>query len=122
LLDQARDVVGVEPDGGSEMDGAQLAALDEALHGSWVNVQEAGGLVRRQERRVVGGRCGGDVALSSCAATPARGAFGRFVGPSRSLSFRALRSLDRLVRRRVVGLEEGELTCMEPHSTRVTYQ
>jgi hypothetical protein len=41
LLDQARDVVGVEPDGASEMDCAQLAALDEPLHCSWMNVERS---------------------------------------------------------------------------------
>jgi hypothetical protein len=122
LLDQARDVVGVEPNGGSEMDGAELAALDEPLHGAWVNVEQVSRLVRRQERCAVGGRCGDEVALSCCAATPASSAFGKFVGPSRFLSRRSLRSLDRLVLRRVVVVEEGELACVEPHPSRVTYQ
>jgi hypothetical protein len=121
-LDQARDVVRVEPNGASEPDGAQLAALDEPLDSSWVNVEKVGRLVRRQESCAVGDRCGGDVALSCCAATPRSSAFGSFVGPSRSLSRRPLRSLDRLGLRRAVGLEEGELTCVEPHSSRVTYQ
>jgi hypothetical protein len=122
LLDQARDVVGVEPHGASEMDGAQLAALDEPLHCSRMNVEKVGRLVCRQKSCVVGGACGDEVALSSCAATPASGAFSRFVGASRSLSRRALWSLARLVLPRLAGLEEGELTCVEPHSTRVTYQ
>ncbi len=122
-LDQSGDVVRVESDGASEMDGAELAALDEPLDRSWVNAEKVGRLVRRQERRVVGGGCGCDVTLSWCAATPASSAFGRFVGASRSLSRCALRSLARLVIRRVVGVEEGELTCMEPHLARwVTYQ
>jgi hypothetical protein len=121
-LDQARDVVRVEPDGASEPYGAQLAALDEPLHGSWVDVEKLGRLVRRQERCVVCGGFGGDVALSSCAATPRSCAFGRLVGPSPSLSPCPLRSFDRLGLRRAVGLEEGELTYVEPHATRVTYQ
>jgi hypothetical protein len=122
LLDQARDVVGVEPDGASEMDCAQLAALDEPLHCSWMNVEKVGRLVRRQKSCVVGGASGDDVALSWCAATAASDAFSRFVGASRSLSRRALWSLARLVLRRLADLEEGELTCVEPHSSLVTYQ
>jgi len=114
-LDQAGDVVRVEPDGASEMNGAQLAPLDEALHGSGMDVEEIGGLVRRQESWLVCGRCGGSVVSTCCAARRACSAFGRFVVVGRSLSFSALRSLDRLVLRRVVGLEEGELTCVEPH-------
>jgi hypothetical protein len=114
-LDQARDVVRVEPDGASEMDGRQLAALNQPLHCSWVDVEKVGRLVRCQERGVVGRRCEADVALSPCAATPASTAFGRFVGPSRSLSRRPLRSRDRLVLRRVLAVEEGELTCVKPH-------
>jgi hypothetical protein len=122
LLDQARDVVGVEPDGASEMDGAQLAALDEPLHCSRMNVEKVGRLVRRQKGCVVGGASGDEVALSSCAATPASGAFSSFVGASRSLSRRALWSLARLVLPRLAGLEEGELTCVGSHSSPVTYQ
>jgi hypothetical protein len=115
-FDQARDVVRVEADGASEMDGAQLAALDEALHGSGMDVEEIGGLVRGQEPSLVGGSCGGSAASSWCAATRACSTFGRFVALGRSLSFSALWSLDRLVLRLVVGREEGELTCMEPHT------
>jgi hypothetical protein len=114
-LDQACDVVRVEPDGASEMDGAQLAALDEALHRSGMDVEDIGGLICRQEPWLVGGRCGGGVASPRRAATRACSAFGRFVVLGRSLSFGGFRSLDRLVLRRLVGLEEGELTCVEPH-------
>jgi hypothetical protein len=121
-LDQVRNVVWVEPDGPSEADGAQLAALDEALHGSGVDVEKSGRLIRGQEPCLVPGSRGGSAARSCCSAPPACSTFGRFVAGSRSLSFSTLRSLDRLVLRRVAGLEEGELTCVQLHSDGVTYQ
>jgi hypothetical protein len=48
---QCADVPGVESDGASEVDGRELASLDESLHRSRVDVQERRGLVGRQERR-----------------------------------------------------------------------
>ena len=110
----------VEPHGASQMYSAELAALDKPLHRSWVNVEKVGRLIRRQERGVV--RCRIELALSRRAARSLSCAFGRFVGRSRPLSRRLLRRLGRIVPRQVVGLEEGELTCVESHARRVTYQ
>jgi hypothetical protein len=103
----------VEPHGASQMDGAELAALDEPLHCSWVNMEKVGRLIRRQERGAV--RCRIEMALSRRAARSPSSVFDRFVGRSRPLS-RRLSRVGRPVPRPLVRLEEGELTCVESHS------
>jgi hypothetical protein len=57
--DQAAKVVGIESHRTAKVDGHKLAALDEALDRSGMDVQEFGGLMGRQKRwsgRVAGGR------------------------------------------------------------------
>jgi transcriptional regulator with XRE-family HTH domain len=114
-VNQAGDVARIESHSASEVHRAELAAVDEALDRSRVDVEECCGFDRRQKRRLVGGRRRGRAILSCCAAALPRGAFGSFVAPSRSLSRRAppgvvLRRLGRLV-----GVEEGELARVKPH-------
>lgn len=48
---QIGEVGWIEADGGAEVDGAQLSALDEALDGPGMDAKEAGCLLRREERR-----------------------------------------------------------------------
>lgn len=82
-LDEAGEVFRVKTDGAPEVDGAEFAALDQALDRSRMDVEKIGGLVRRQQRWGVGGR-------ASVAA--ARGFVGIVVAPVLG-SVGALRSL-----------------------------
>ncbi len=48
---QIDDVRWVEADGGAEVDGAQLAALHEALDRPWMDVKQLSRLLRREQGR-----------------------------------------------------------------------
>jgi hypothetical protein len=112
-VDQRVDVLRVEADCGAEVDGAELAALDEALHGSRVDVEDRGGLLCRQQRstrRRVGrfGDCGRGPTLTRLGS--------RCVASSRAPSRPTLAALGlRLVGR---GVEERQLLRVERHEDR----
>jgi hypothetical protein len=117
--DQAVDVVRVEADGASEVNGAELAASDQPLHGARMDVEEICRLVRRQKRRVED-RCRAGRRLGRGVGLRARGAFRRFVSRSRGLSYGAAWRAGPLVRS-IGELEERELTFMNGHRERVSY-
>jgi hypothetical protein len=115
LLNQALNVHRIESHGAAQVHGAQVAPLNKPLHGSWVDVEEGGSLLRR-EQADTGDEGRRRPALRPRVAPWTLRGFGRFDGACRCLSVGLRRSLARVaLRRRIVDLEKGQLSSMNPH-------
>jgi hypothetical protein len=109
--DESAQVVGIEPHGAAQVNSGKLAALDQALDCPWMDAQELGDLVGRQEGSGSAVE-GGD---RRSAVVAGRGTLSAGVVACRLLSPRWTGRAERLVLRLLVDLEEGELLCVYSH-------